>query len=147
MNPTMRLVRFCYAPFGTYGVLELSNGPSMWACEPPWLQNRVGESCIPEGEYVVERGVYHRNNADPSDDVDCLVVLDVPGRTLIKIHPANYPSQLQWCIAPGTALAGRSNEWGVAHSREALSAALEWFDGRAVGMVKRIQLVAMSARG
>ncbi len=28
--------------------------------------------------------------------------LDIPDRTYIEIHPANYPSQLEGCIAVGT---------------------------------------------
>lgn len=32
--------------------------------------------------------------------------LDVPGRTYIEIHPANYPSQLEGCIAVGTKIDG-----------------------------------------
>ena len=32
--------------------------------------------------------------------------LSVPGRTYIEIHPANYPSQLEGCIAMGMSLDG-----------------------------------------
>lgn len=32
--------------------------------------------------------------------------IDVPHRTYIEIHPANYPSQLEGCIALGTAKDG-----------------------------------------
>lgn len=32
--------------------------------------------------------------------------LDVPGRTYIEIHPANFPAQLEGCIAVGEAIDG-----------------------------------------
>jgi hypothetical protein len=46
------------------------------------------------------------------------------------MHRANYPSQLAGCIAPGSALTGRSGEWGVANSRDALDAILDWWGDR-----------------
>ena len=35
-------------------------------------------------------------------------LLDVPGRVGIRIHPANYPKQLEGCIAPGLSFQGAS---------------------------------------
>lgn len=32
--------------------------------------------------------------------------IDVPGRTYIELHPANYPSQLEGCIALGSTIDG-----------------------------------------
>ena len=41
-------------------------------------------------------------------------------RSLILLHAANKPSELQGCIAPGTSLTCFSSEWGVSYSKSAL---------------------------
>lgn len=54
---------------------------------------------IPEGTYPTKlafSGHFQRNTPH----------LDVPGRTYIEIHPANWPSQLEGCIAIGAAIDG-----------------------------------------
>ncbi len=43
--------------------------------------------------------------------------LTVPGRTYIEIHPANYPSQLEGCIAVGNSIDNDSLD----NSRDAFS--------------------------
>ena len=52
------------------------------------------------------------------DQLATLEVVDVPGRTLIKIHPANFASQLLGCQAPGLG-ATFGSRWMVTHSRAA----------------------------
>lgn len=81
--------------------------------EQPWRDNRRFVSCVPAGEYTLERfvsdkygevvalvnhdlGVYSRKHeAGDGDRYACL------------IHAANWSSQLQGCIAPGKTLS-----WG-----------------------------------
>lgn len=63
--------------------------------ERPWLNNQPEISCIPEGEYDI--GLYdspHFGRVLPH-------VLDVPAREYILIHPANWPTELKGCLAPG----------------------------------------------
>ena len=62
--------------------------------ELPWLDNVRRKSCIPEGEYRV---VAHKSPKFGA----CFWVRDVPGRSEILIHPANYTRQLLGCLAPG----------------------------------------------
>ena len=78
----------------TLGTLTLPNG---WECstiERPWLNNKVNISSIPAGTYQVAlfSGNKYKN---------VYQVLDVPDRTYILIHVANWSHQLHGCIAVG----------------------------------------------
>jgi hypothetical protein len=63
--------------------------------ELPWKDNEPRVSCIPEGIYEVER------TYSPSFKRKLWLVKNVPNRSGIRIHSANYVSQLLGCIAPG----------------------------------------------
>lgn len=93
------LTRDLQSELVTHGRLNLvgPGGNTLFSCfslELPWKQNRVGESCIPEGQYKL----LHRSSPKYGNH---LHVIDVPARSYILIHPANYVSQLRGCIAPG----------------------------------------------
>ena len=62
--------------------------------ELPWKDNKRRESCIPVGTYEVIKHVSPKFGP-------CLWVQDVPGRSEILIHPANYWFDLLGCIGPG----------------------------------------------
>lgn len=83
-----------YYPDGTNGEIRHVGMPVCRTIELPWLQNRRNVSCIPEGRYVL------RKRFTPKHGLHVLVV-DVPGRSGILIHPANYAkTELRGCIAP-----------------------------------------------
>lgn len=66
--------------------------------ELPWQNNAQGVSCIPAGSYrlaFVPSPRYGRK---------MWRVLDVPKRTGVLIHTANFVRQLRGCIAPGVEL-------------------------------------------
>lgn len=65
-----------------------------YTLELPWKKNRKRVSCIPEGRYNVRK----RHSAKYKDH---LHILDVPDRSFILIHEANYVRQLLGCIAVG----------------------------------------------
>jgi hypothetical protein len=89
-----------YYPDGTNGEIRHVGQPVCLTIELPWLQNRRNVSCIPEGRYRL------RKRFTPRHGLHVLVV-DVPGRSGILIHPANYAkTELRGCIAPVTALTG-----------------------------------------
>ncbi len=62
--------------------------------ERPWLNNQRKVSCIPPGRYQLKKRYSQKFGWH-------LWLQDVPGRSLILIHTANYVRQLQGCIAPG----------------------------------------------
>ena len=62
--------------------------------ELPWKDNQRRVSCIPAGTYTAIK--HHSPKFGP-----CLWIQDVPGRSEILIHPANFWHDLLGCIAPG----------------------------------------------
>lgn len=97
------LVRFQSNMFGTFGLATLPSGKTLVIGELPWVDNRVGISCVPCKEYVC-RPVNSPNHGK------CYSLDNVPGRTDILIHAANFcadrrkeslKSDLKGCLAPG----------------------------------------------
>ena len=110
---------------GTFGRLRVFNDEheQRFECctvEREWLDNRPNISCIPEGNYVLQLGMYYGGDGvGGRRDYEAYIVQDVPGRSLIKIHIANYAEQLKGCIAPGMRFGTVSGEWAVASSTDA----------------------------
>ncbi len=61
-----------------------------------WNNNERGVSCIPTGTYDVEM------THSPKYGRMMYLVKDVPGRSGIRIHSANFASQLLGCISLGS---------------------------------------------
>lgn len=92
---------------GTLTIYDEDTGEQVFKCrtlELPWLDNQRNISCIPEGHYdVVQRtSTKYKNH---------LHITDVPNRSYILIHPANFVgssnprtghSDLRGCIAVGS---------------------------------------------
>ena len=107
----LQLVRYCYGPDHTAGLLKFGDNLelSVWTLECPWQNNFIFVSCIPDGSYPLVA-------FDSEQHPNCWVVTPVPGRTGILIHPGNKVEDTQGCILPGlTQEPGR-----VWNSREAL---------------------------
>lgn len=73
--------------------------------ELPDKNNENGISCIPADQYEVE---VLRNS--PAIKYEHLSIVNVPNRSGIKIHVANYVSQLRGCIAPGLSHVDMNND-------------------------------------
>jgi hypothetical protein len=85
-----------YFPEGTQGTLEWNGTIVCYTIELPWLHNQQRVSCIPEGEYVLQKRFSPKFRWH-------LHLKNVPGRDLILIHPANDAKmELLGCIAPVT---------------------------------------------
>lgn len=104
------LERFCYHPEGTLGVMTVGD-TEFYTVERPWEENLPRISCIPEGEYEMKR------RKSPKFGW-CWEVKNVPNRTYILFHSANFPDELQGCIAPGISL--MSDRIAVSRSRDAM---------------------------
>lgn len=83
-------------PTSTLGTLNVDGIFFCYTLERP-TSDSGGEApySIPSGEYVVAMRWSPRHNMNVPG------IMDVPGRTDIEIHPANYPSQLLGCVAVG----------------------------------------------
>lgn len=98
-KPVVTLVRKHEENGGMWGKLSCKEaGLELLTLERPWLDNENKVSCIPAGTYNVR--------ATQSARFGRLMYLveAVPERTGIRIHPANFPSELQGCIALGTSI-------------------------------------------
>jgi hypothetical protein len=107
---------------GTFGRLETDSGLTLRTGELPWRDNASGKSCIPPGTYTVT----FRNSPKHGP---CYHVENVPGRTDIEIHSANWMGdrekgfrcELLGCIAPGVTIGNLSGQRAVISSRMAIS--------------------------
>ena len=88
-----------YYPTGTNGMLFNKSNFICFTIELPWLNNEPKRSCIPEGRYqlFIRYSLRHHTH---------FLIEDVPGRSLVLIHPANDAlKELKGCIAPVMSLA------------------------------------------
>jgi len=79
--------RFYECDTGTLSVTVIKNA-SLYALEPPWLDNGQGVSCIPPGLYHAVRGPGESNLS--ADISDVFRLIDVPDReNIIEGHVGN----------------------------------------------------------
>ena len=89
-----------YFPEGTQGILEWNGTIVCYTIELPWLGNQRRISCIPEGDYFLQLRFSPKFKWH-------FLLMNVPGRDLILIHPANDAKlELLGCIAPVTVHTG-----------------------------------------
>lgn len=91
------------------GIFKLGNG------FPVCLSLENYAKCIPGGEYPLSF------ESSPRFGDDCLSIGCVHNRTGIRIHAANWPDELEGCIAPGSFLYGKYPHFGVGASAVALN--------------------------
>lgn len=89
-----RLIRIDQSEKGTFGVF-LAAGGWWYTMELPWRDNKPSASCIPAGDYECHL------TYSPALERDLYVLSHVTDRCGIRIHPANYPHELEGCIALG----------------------------------------------
>ena len=80
----------------TLGILSI-DGFQCFSLELADHQNEPYISCIPEG-------VYKYKYRDSPNHGHCLELQNVPNRTYIQIHVANFTKQIQGCIAVGNSI-------------------------------------------
>lgn len=98
-QPVVAIQRTGEESGGMWGKLSCKEaGLELLTLERPWLQNANGVSCIPAGTYNVRATVSARFGRI------MYLVEGVSERDGIRIHPANFPCELQGCIALGTSI-------------------------------------------
>ena len=114
---------------GTYGKIEAGT----FKCNTMEPSPNADHPCIPKGSYRCTLGLsprFYEAHADYGFGRGMVYqVLHVPGRDHILIHPANWPSQLQGCIALGSAVASVEGYTGLLSSRAAVKAFMEAMKG------------------
>lgn len=120
---TVTLTRISDDGKQTLGTLGVRGNPPFFAktLELAWKDNQSNQSCIPKGEYICKYTRSNRisklrlnrwlKNNPGKTEADCpeevknaytYEVLNVKGRSGIRIHPANYFFDLLGCIALGS---------------------------------------------
>lgn len=83
----------------TLGIFYIDGRPQFITMELPWKDNEQKVSCIPEGEYFCKR---RKASLEITAELgEAFEVQGVPNRSDILIHVANYPNQIEGCIAIG----------------------------------------------
>lgn len=90
----------------TFGILQIAND-KWFTCERPWKDNENNVSCIPKGSYLC------RWTLSPRLKKYTYEVLNVPRRSGIRIHSANFPSQVLGCVALGEKIGTMEGQTGV----------------------------------
>jgi hypothetical protein len=90
----------------TLGVLTAYDGlRKVFECqtlEKPWLLNKNGVSCIPDGVYQVKKW-YSEDAKEAGKNVtyNHFQIMDVKNRSGILIHLGNYVDQIHGCVLVG----------------------------------------------
>jgi len=100
-----------------HGVLVDEGGlPICLTIENLWLDNQVGISCIPAGDYKVIK------QNSPKYGTGMWTLLNVPERTHILIHWGNTAEDTKGCIIVGRYFGKLNGEPAVLASRKAYAA-------------------------
>lgn len=88
-----------YEPTQTRGRLGVYTDDKLVFCcitvEPVWKDNEKQISCIPEGTYKCKK------TYSPAFKRTLIEVLNVPGRSGIRVHEMNFSKSSKGCIGPG----------------------------------------------
>jgi hypothetical protein len=150
MTKDVTLARQPSTDEGTFGSLLFGNS-ALYSTELPWRENATRKSSIPEGTYDC---IWARS---PRFGF-CYHLLDVPGRSHILIHSANFggdtelgwTSELLGCIAPALKLGKLKNNFGKPQqagmsSRAALTIFESWANQENLRLVIRSALPAANS--
>lgn len=121
---TATLSRLSTGDDGTFGELETDDGFKCFTVELPWKDNLADRSCVPAGVYSCNW------RYSPKHECNLYHVDNVPGRSSVEIHPANWGgdktqgkrSDLLGCIGVGEKIELINGQLGVSHSKATLSA-------------------------
>lgn len=118
----LTLKRIYYKHY-TWGMIYMPDHSIIHTLELPWIDNQIGVSCIPEGQYIVDRDKTGRHQWYRLRNEE------VAPRSHIEIHPANKLAQLQGCIAPCLEIKGGSKTSNpiAVDSLKACKLLLNWF--------------------
>lgn len=143
----MKLIikRFPSTEHGTFGAWCDAEGyPLMSSLERPWLDNIPFKSCIPAGKYQCVRVSTGLKAVHKAGYEETFEVMDVPGRDLIRVHPANWYDELEGCLSTGT-------RFGYIHGRPAVKSSVaafkEWMQMLEAETRFELEIIQLEALG
>lgn len=96
-QPNIAILKRTYKNNETLGLMTATRADgqtlNLKTLELPWLENQHNISCIPAGTYHVEMHPFHTT--------EMYQIMNVPNRTGIFQHPANFTSDILGCQAIG----------------------------------------------
>ena len=126
---TITMYRWCHSlKHGTFGKI-VTPSFTLYTAEQPWRDNEPYKSCVPAGVYELVKfnsPKYGATFALKNHDLDVGVFEGEAKRFACVIHAANWPKQLQGCVAVGLDSIVLSGELAVSSSREATSKLLDY---------------------
>ena len=102
LTPSVEIIRLEENhEYGTFGILRINK--EIFACtlEPKDENNMVNVSSIPAQQYDCELRPTELNSVRRLGMTDAYEVMNVPGRSAIKIHPGNTDDDTLGCILIG----------------------------------------------
>jgi len=111
------------------GLLLVQGRPRLITLERPDWDNQKDISCIPTGTYLCKRGKMWIGKDSERHLLETFLVTNVPGRSDIGFHPANYYRELRGCIALGNIIDFDNNS-GIGDSRRGFQKFMEILEGK-----------------
>lgn len=118
------------AGIGAFGELSIDGELFLCTVEREWKNNEKNVSCVPEGVYELIPHKSHRfGDCYALENKNLGVTVYGPSqRSHCLFHVANFPKELQGCIAPG--LRFHPSYWGVSESKKAFNKLMETLGGK-----------------
>ena len=128
---TITLERFAYTPWGVFGRIVYGDFRA-FTVERPWANNKVRESCIPDGMYDLKWYVSPKFGPTWALIGETVSLYPEPGKTrsAILIHAGNTMDDLLGCIALGSSLGTVHGKWAVLNSVKTVNAFKEVTKGK-----------------
>jgi hypothetical protein len=109
----LKLIRLDETDQGTPGLLTVDGRLLCYTLERKWADNAKGVSCIPIGNYKLERGHSPRFNRELYE------VMGVPNRDRILFHSLNLAIESNGCIGVGLNFGTYRGQFAVLKSKAA----------------------------
>lgn len=120
-----------YETVGTFGQMLLEDGFRLATVERPWIDNLPNVSCIPEGIYPMRKRrsplIARTSKGKYTEGWE---ICEIPGRTLVEVHIANYPRDVKGCCGVGMKTGFISGERAVLKSAVAFDELMSRLEGR-----------------
>lgn len=112
----VRLTRIAANPnHGVFGTWVLDGQPICVCLEPYHRDNAKGLSCIPAGQYIMERF------DSPKYGDNIWLITNIQGRSFVLVHWGNRDKDSQGCVILGEEFGTLYDDWAVLSSKKAFN--------------------------